>query len=158
MGWKKSLYYTYIFTKQNILRLKYFFIHNISAPLCLLWTSLELHCTHLFQTLRIRCTLHFQQKPNPHSSSARLAGVQRLPHNLEGHGYISHRTPAFRLWSTHAQSPCPISNHHSTEIRGNDQVCLFKWKSTFQLWPDGAPKRLCLSKQLGGFFHTTGLI
>lgn len=31
MGWKKSLYYTYIFTMQNILRLKYFFIHSIFA-------------------------------------------------------------------------------------------------------------------------------
>lgn len=33
MGRKKSLYYTYIFTKQNILRLKYFFIHSIFAQL-----------------------------------------------------------------------------------------------------------------------------
>lgn len=46
-------------------------------------------------------------------------------------GASHNETLTFPVSSIHKESHCPISNHYSTEIRGNDQVFLFKKKINF---------------------------
>lgn len=111
--------------KAQHLTFKILFHHNISAQLSLLWTFLELHFTHLFQTQRIRGSLHFKQKPE-WNFSAIPKGCRDCHTSQRAIGGSQHVTWLLHLWFIHAGSHCPISNHYSTEIRGNDEVCLFQ--------------------------------
>lgn len=136
---------------------KILFIHNISAQLCLLWTLLELHFTPLFQTQRIRCTLHFKQKSKRSSSPAILPREAETTYSSEGNQWVGLTTQHNISSLTY---PCrkSLSNIKPLFYWNQRQWSLFKRKSTFQLWPDGAPKGLYLSKQLCGVFHTTVII
>lgn len=92
--WDERIFMLYLHIHKTTFRLKYFFIHNISAQLCLLWTSLELHFPHLFQTQRIRCCLHFKQKSEWNYSSA-FPERPGLASRSEGTRWASPRTEHF---------------------------------------------------------------
>lgn len=91
---------------------KIVFIHNISAQLCLLWTLPEFHFTHLFQTQN-KVFSSFQTK-------LRMKVLLCHPGDAET------ATQVRGQWVGLTGNHCSLSNHHSTEIRGNDEICLFK--------------------------------
>lgn len=131
---RESLCHTYIFTKQNTLRLKYFFIHNISAQLCLLWTLLELHFTPLFQTQRIRCTLHFKQKSKRSSSPAILPRDAETAYSSEGNQWVG-LTTQHNISSDLSMQEVTVQYQTIILLKSEAMkfVSFFKRKSTFQL-------------------------
>lgn len=131
---RESLCHTYIFTKQNTLRLKYFFIHNISAQLCLLWTLLELHFTPLFQTQRIRCSLHFKQKSKRSSSPAILPRDAETTYSSEGNQWVG-LTTKHNISSDLSMQNVTVQYQTIILLKSEAMkfVSFFKRKSTFQL-------------------------
>lgn len=66
---------------------------------------------------------------------------------------VSNHVTVFYIFDLSKQKhQCLTLNHYSTEVGDNEKACLLKNLSAFQLWSDGAPKGLCLSKYTLQFF------
>lgn len=146
MGERIFMLYSHIHKAEHF-TFKILFIHNVSAQLWLLWTLvLELHFTPLFQTQRIRCTLHFKQKSKRSSSSAILPRDAETTIQFRGQWWVSPHNTIFHFWFIHEESHCPISNHYSTEIRGNEVCLFFKRKINFSTLTRWSTKRIVFVK------------